>query len=1021
MPPGLQPAVPGANGLDAQEKNAMSTRLLQTVLNRQRTIFEDQIIALHQIIGKHVEKTGLDPLIEGAKEPSAEYLERKRGTLGRNGVRRRKRPRGAGNIPELTPDEMELKLVALLDSQGGLAMVNQVESYMGLMVKAATVEKRALFLSVLCATTHNGCLAHFVEAGGLHVLRLWIKDAADNDRTELVLACLEAVKPLPVTEEAVRSSEVGKVIKKLKRGSRSGSSRKPPDPEVVQLVDAIIATWTEKLERQREEAAKLRRGGRSSPHEDGLWRGKSDWKEEIRLGYSASDKGGDTSGSEAGGGDCISRHTINLLSSTGGLSERWHTRDLLGDLLSGSRAKAAAAKLESGRPSGTAPPFLHVGDSLGDRDGNSSTTGSLTAASGSTSLDPLSILGINIGRGQLGLGVRDRIDGDLGCDGELDGDSGANDDDFHSLSNSINNDDLELDGIGSNDVEMRRRLVAFTGPMAIKKHKDLREWEPSRVWRVPAPLARSPPLPPLSPHSNDEHTLVQPPHVDQQLQGRGLLTADGLAVLRRRAQVGFSIGPSNSSIQMDRGQNGGSSMNVGTNPSNALGVLSLLRSHLDGDDSKHDEEMGGSVNSGESGRGGGVSSPELYETRQSQQPRTVLQPRLPRVLAWDLLEPPRLKGFDGSSAAAMEDAKESDSMLSSTGSGGSDGVSSRTSGHGRGGKVIPPSPPGMSHSNTIDHYSTGWESSGSTSSAGPLPTIESFSTALDRSIRKRHSSGSTKRITWADREGGVLRQIKLFTVEEVAPEVELELEHVASQAGGSEAWQDLARREREQEREMLKKEKEEAARARADELEKQRMALRRMAPTTRWRRPLPINPEQLGLALTQPVESKEVALQVARTRKMMETLYLNASDIPQSPGELEEPSGNGGGTGTSKHQHRVIDIPLEGVGSQWQEALLEQLPDAIRLLDPTMVQALVRSRRSDLPGLLHSNGQLDETVLENLPMRLRCELAGAVRMLENNGRASGGGSTSNTAAEKGVSFPAPPSNYGPGGRSKRKC
>ncbi|CAM9210518.1 unnamed protein product, partial [Discosporangium mesarthrocarpum] len=281
-----------------------------------------------------------------------------------------------------------------------------------LMVKAAAVEKRALFLTVILATRHPNCLSHFVDRGGLKVLKHWIKDAADNGRAELLLLLLDAVKDLPVTEEAVRGSEIGKTVKKLKKGGR-----RRPDPQVVQSVDTIITRWTSTMRRNTtvetesgcgdnsqgdakdagqdglpfllgaahwkkpyriglgHETMSLVEGGLGIDR-GGIRRGLDQdlWTDEVRLGYSASDKGGDTSGSE--GGD----RTSGLLSygsfsfaggSTGGVSSRTLSdsdiqHDLLGELLAAGKSKCAHDRVsKEQRPSGSAPPFLHVGENVG--------------------------------------------------------------------------------------------------------------------------------------------------------------------------------------------------------------------------------------------------------------------------------------------------------------------------------------------------------------------------------------------------------------------------------------------------------------------------------------------------------------------------------------------------------------------------------------------------------------------------------------------------------------------------------
>ncbi|CAM9210594.1 unnamed protein product [Discosporangium mesarthrocarpum] len=87
---------------------------------------------------------------------------------------------------------------------------------------------------------------------------------------------------------------------------------------------------------------------------------------------------------------------------------------------------------------------------------------------------------------------------------------------------------------------------------------------------------------------------------------------------------------------------------------------------------------------------------------------------------------------------------------------------------------------------------------------------------------------------------------------------------------GSEAWEDLARREREQEREMLRKEREEAARVRADEQEAHRMALQRMAPNLTWVQPRLMKNCELSQYFLWSRETKEARNQKERTTTVTE-------------------------------------------------------------------------------------------------------------------------------------------------------
>jgi hypothetical protein len=771
------------------------------------------------------------------------------------------------------PDEAELKLVGLLDDQGGLAGLKDVETFMALIIKAATVDKRALYLSVLQATRHSGCLSHFVEAGGLQVLRLWIKDAADNGRTELVLLCLQAVKELPVTEGAVLSSEIGKTIKRLKKGAGSWRKEWMPDTETSLLVDEIVEKWTERVERQREEHLRWR-SGRIAGGDTGP---VNDWKEEIRLGYSASDKGGDTSGSEAGGADYMSRRTLRLRSR-----HREPHGDVLGDLLRGSSAKTAPPAPPMSRPSGSAPPFLHVGDAPQVSQSRGRGRGGW------------------IDKGEMGGEVGDQVLQEVGS---ISG----------SMSGSISGGSTSLGERGGSSKNIRwdrdppqPQGATLTEVKLASLGDEGGEVGAGYNWAAGRAYGRS------KDHDYDGG-MYAPPYA----------SVDGVCSSPGQTAV------STSSADTDQ-DSVGSSLPHPPSPSPYCNpALSPSAAHY------YNYIEAGSP--GVTALAGGASRAVSANS-----------------FVFASYPPPSL-------------ASQRDKEIASNGSENPNSLENGSSGwHGTGGTTVMIASPPAAVGGDIG--GTGWESSGSTSSLGALPTIESFSSAFDRSVRKK--ARSTKHISWADREGGILRQIRLFKVEEIAPEVELLEESTGSESpsagggGGSEAWQDLARREREQEREMLKKEKEEAARARADELELQRLALQRMAPTRGWHRPRAVDVPRWRAPGVQISRTNETAVQIRRTQQVEARHYQNAANVPFTPQELEACDTVSGNT--------ALIIPLDPVSQAvvrpvWaQQGLARQEivsstpvkvvkasgsePKRSPTVTPAVLQAIMSGRHMLVPG-----------------------------------------------------------------------
>lgn len=219
------------------------------IMRAQLSVFEEQFASLHQSMRSCAQLTGVDPLNPSAP-PDARYLQQSEGSSNA--------PKAADGVAVLAPDGLEIKLANHLDAQGGLAKAQQVESFLQLCAKAASPERQALLLAVLQCTTGTMQLARFVQLGGLKVLRGWLRDAAMSNHTQLTGLVLDVLRELPVTEEAVRVSEIGKAVKKIRKQSPEAETATPATEDdsaakdaVASRADALISMWMRVLKDQR--------------------------------------------------------------------------------------------------------------------------------------------------------------------------------------------------------------------------------------------------------------------------------------------------------------------------------------------------------------------------------------------------------------------------------------------------------------------------------------------------------------------------------------------------------------------------------------------------------------------------------------------------------------------------------------------------------------------------------------------------------------------------------------------------
>lgn len=130
-------------------------------------------------------------------------------------------PRVSSAVDEVElaePDSSEVRLLQLVDNDGGLVS-GAGEKAANLATRLRGKTRIAVFLVVLGRSMPDA-LSQFVEFGGLRSLGKWLVEDEDDELVSMVLGSLG---PLPVTKRAIRSSGIGKIVKKMKEDSTKHS------------------------------------------------------------------------------------------------------------------------------------------------------------------------------------------------------------------------------------------------------------------------------------------------------------------------------------------------------------------------------------------------------------------------------------------------------------------------------------------------------------------------------------------------------------------------------------------------------------------------------------------------------------------------------------------------------------------------------------------------------------------------------------------------------------------------------
>ena len=166
------------------------------------------------------------------------------------------------HAPLVDPDAVEMRLLPLLDSEGRLQDGTEVGARVHALCEKIPREAettKGVLLVVLrrtCALVEedNGkklAMRAFLNAGGLRPLGTWL-ERADRERSDdFVRLLLDALSDLPVTARLVKASDVGKIVKRLKKDRKEAG-----DANMDSAYKGLMQNWYEKANKGDDEEEK---------------------------------------------------------------------------------------------------------------------------------------------------------------------------------------------------------------------------------------------------------------------------------------------------------------------------------------------------------------------------------------------------------------------------------------------------------------------------------------------------------------------------------------------------------------------------------------------------------------------------------------------------------------------------------------------------------------------------------------------------------------------------------------------
>ncbi|CAH0376035.1 unnamed protein product [Pelagomonas calceolata] len=163
------------------------------------------------------------------------------------------------HAPLVDPDAVEMRLLPLLDSEGrlqdGTEVGARVHALCEKIPRDAETTKGVLLVVLrrTCALVEkdNGkklAMRAFLNAGGLRPLGTWLERADKERSDDFVRLLLDALSDLPVTARLVKASDVGKIVKRLKKDRKESG-----DQNMDSAYKGLMQNWYEKANKGDDE------------------------------------------------------------------------------------------------------------------------------------------------------------------------------------------------------------------------------------------------------------------------------------------------------------------------------------------------------------------------------------------------------------------------------------------------------------------------------------------------------------------------------------------------------------------------------------------------------------------------------------------------------------------------------------------------------------------------------------------------------------------------------------------------
>ena len=137
-----------------------------------------------------------------------------------------------------------MTLLGTLDSEGQLSLTSRVSDFVVVMTRVVKVDHRALCLHILLHCMPTAAAKAFIPHGGMRLLKRWMLEAAEDERVDELCSILKLLQHLPFDLQAVKDTEIGKSVKKLRKlQSETASVNTKITKFLFKEVDALMEQW----------------------------------------------------------------------------------------------------------------------------------------------------------------------------------------------------------------------------------------------------------------------------------------------------------------------------------------------------------------------------------------------------------------------------------------------------------------------------------------------------------------------------------------------------------------------------------------------------------------------------------------------------------------------------------------------------------------------------------------------------------------------------------------------------------